>query len=142
MKDSQKFYTPIAFPIRMVLVEQANGQKYAFRVPEGLNPAVGQWVLCKTRNGTQPGKIASQTIVIPDEESFEFIISLIAVKKLEPIVAVLCPISAKDTATIVIGQGIEHEVMTTPGVPSDEPYVTVHMPSCACVNSNSSGVVK
>lgn len=138
MEKKEVTYRPIRYPIHLVLITQANGQNYLFRVPDSLPKLnVGDWVLCKTAIGSQPGQVASGVICIANEQALQFILALKPVKKLEPVIAVMESIPAPETDTIIIGKGVQTEIFTTTNAPDDAPYITVHMPG---INNDSTGV--
>lgn len=138
MEKKEVTYRPIRYPINLVLITLANDMNYLFRVPDSLpSLSIGDWVLCKTAKGSQTGRVASEIIRVENEQALQFIIALKPVKKLEPIIAVMSPAPTADTDTIIIGKGVQTEVVTTTSAPDDAPYITVHMPG---INNDSMGV--
>lgn len=124
-----KTYKPMECPVDLVLVRQANGQKYLFSARTG-QTAKGSHVLCRTRNGEQPG-VVDAVVTVNNPDAIDFIMEAAHVERLEPVIAVMTPNYWSGAETYRRGKGVEKpdEPVTTTNVPPDAPYITVHLPS-------------
>lgn len=125
----KKLYIPMKVPVSLALVKMANGEKYLFSARTG-QVAKGSRVLCRTRNGEQPG-IVIAIVTVNDQEAVDFVMEVGRLERLEPIIAVMTPDYWSDAQTYWRGKGVEKpdEPVTITNVPTDAPYITVHLPS-------------
>ena len=128
IKEMNEFVLPY-FPANLALVKMANGKKYLFRSP-AYQVTEGMRVLCKTRNGEQPG-IVDSIVRVATQKELDFVLEVAGVSRLEPIIGIINYNYLKDTNTYYRGKGIhrkEEPVTTTNAKPGD-PWIVVHMPS-------------